>query len=859
MTETSGPAVWLDHRLFHRADPDGLLTALVGPLLRDSARHCRYQHFFREWQGGPNIRVSLLVGKGHAGHVAARLRDRCAEYLAGAPADSQDDGRGTSPETRRALPADLALREGAADDLPPQPDNSLLAVEHPDRSAVLGGPGAVALFDRFHQLSTRTALATLTGVRSGAGERPGGHRARAAVTLMLHFALRFPGPLWLGGMSYRSHVEGAVMESPRPDELRRRLARFGDRWTPALQPLAEQLLSTGAGAAEHGEELPGMADFLDGVEELVPDARALLAADGLRLPLAGRNGETAWDDAVLRRSPFHRNLQRDPRWAVAAAQDPVLRLHRVLINWGYLHMTRLGVVPAQRLALCHVVAELVTRYGETRAYLGPGARDLAAGAPGSIALRYARENRTGARIPQDVDWSRLPAERPDGEGRRLVPLPSAPAADPAGAGDEGVVRLASFLRRTAGASRLRWEAGARCGGERFLGPVHRTVSSAGQRYPAELHVLPGEPLSRMPAGRYEPVHHALAVPRDGSPAPMGTGRGGLVVAVTPWRTRFKYGEFAYRLHALDAGVMIGQALAVAEADGGRLRVRYWFPDAELDRRIGADGSRTRSYAVLATAPETAPESVSEAAPEAGINEVPRNTADRLETAARGEAAPPRAPVPPLLPRLAAGVTSWAELAVEQRRPDAWTDRRTSMGFMGHGPLERAELARLLQRACGPYESDLPGGRPFPQTAFVAAIGAVGGLEPGVYLVADEGRRIGLLSSGDARAALQRTLDNGVFDIVRTPVVLTLLTDYEAALPYYGDRWYRIQGMEAGLAVQRCYLSAAAGSLACQAHCGYDPDRLLDVLGLADQHLEPVIQLLIGRSRPAGLHHEIPLF
>ncbi|WP_151484583.1 lantibiotic dehydratase C-terminal domain-containing protein [Streptomyces albicerus] len=838
MTDSTEPVVWLDHRLYHRADPDGLLTGLLAPLFRDSARHCRLQHFFREWQGGPNIRVALLVEKERADQVAGDLRARCLNHLAAAP-----DGQ----RAPAASSSDLALREAVTDQLPPQPDNSLLAVEHQDRSAVLGGPAAVELFDRFHHLSTRTALRTLADAPSTVG---GGYRARAAVTLMLRIASRFPGELRLGGMSYRSHAEGAVMESPRPDELQHRLQQFSSRWVPILRPLAEQLLSTGGDDA--GAEPPGLAAFLDGIEDLVPDARALLAAQELRLPLAGRHGETTWDDDVLRHSEFHRALQRDPRWMVAAAQDPVLRLHRVLVNWGYLHMTRLGVVPAQRLALCHLVADLVERYADARPYLGSSARDLAKGTAGSAALRYARDNRTGARIPQDVDWSRLPAERPDRDRRELVALPTGTgcAAD-GGPGEPGPTRLASVLRRTAGVSRLRWEAGIPCGGNRFLGPVHRVVSSAGQRYPVELHVLPGDLLPRIPAGRYEPLHHALSVPPTARRARVTEDPSALVVAVTPWRTRFKYGEFAYRLQCLDAGVMVGQALAVAEADCRELQVLYWFSDDALDRRLDLDSHRTRGYAVLTEAFDAfaAPDEHRDAG----------TVGDPLEDAARAETSRPGVVLPPLLPRLAAGIETWTDLPVPPRRPDGWTARRTSMGFAGPGPLNHAELARLLQRAHASYASDLPGGTPFSQTAFVAAIGAVEGVDAGVYLVTEEGRRLGLLTAGDVRPALQRALTSAVFDIVHSPLALTVLTDYEAALPHYGDRWLRVQGMEAGLAVQRCYLSAAADSLACQAHCGFDPDRLLHVLGLADQHLDPVIQILVGRSRAAGLHHEIAMF
>ncbi|CCH32672.1 lantibiotic dehydratase C-terminal domain-containing protein [Actinosynnema sp. NPDC047251] len=811
MTRLPESVTWLDHRVYRSTSHDAVIAEQLAPLLDDVAGQCALRQIFREWQGGPNIRVSLLVDGSTAADVASALRHRLGAAEPGTPA------------ARPAADLELALREGVDDDLPPQPDNSVLRIAHPDRAPVLGGADAVALFDRFHHLSTGAAIDSL---RAAGGERPAA-RMRLAVALMLLCATRFPGPLRLGGMSFRSHVEGAIMESATPDRLRAELSRLSERWLPRLTPLVELVLRS----ARTGEplHLPGLAAFTDGVEGLVPEARRLLALDRLRLPLTGRHGETSWDESVLARSPFHARLQRDPRWLAAAASDPVLRLHRVLVNWTYLHLTRLGVTPGQRLALGQVVADVVDRHADTEIRFTPGARDTA----GLPALRYARDNRTGVRIPEGVDWSELPAPRPVGELTALPDGRPTPAGglDPRSPDDWG-----TFLRCAAGASRLRPAAGA----ERFPASVHRVVSSAGQRYPADLHTVFGDTAS----ARYEPVHHALA--RPAGPEPAGVPRD-LVVTVTPWRTEFKYGEFAYRLQCMDAGVLVGQTLAVAEAAGWDLGVCYHFPDAEVDRVIGVDGTTTRSYAVLTAGPAAVP-----------VAARPAPVGHPVEDAARARPGAPRVSAPPLLGRLRAGVVEWVDLPPTDPGDDAWTARRSSLGFFGRGGLTAEELAGLLDRIRAPYRNDLPGGRCFDQTAHVVTIGDVAGVAPGVYLVVD-GRRLGLLRRGDVRHELRHAVTRSVIDVGCVPVALTVVTDYEAALPVHGDRWYRIQGMEAGIATQRGYLAAAARSLACQAHCGLDPDVLMTALGLADQHLEPMIQLLVGRPKDVGFAYELGVF
>ncbi|NDU71195.1 hypothetical protein GWI34_00945 [Actinomadura sp. DSM 109109] len=767
---------WLDYRTA-TADPAGLADLVhgIGPW-------CERWWFM---PAGPGVRLSLLISADGVDEVERRV-ERCFGAVTRVPRD--------------------------------------------DRAAVLGGPGGVALFDAFHHGSSRASLTTLTS---------DGDRSAVAVAAMVQGALRFPGPLRLGGMSFRSHVEGALMEAPAPARARARLERLGAAWEGGVESLV------GAVLADPGEDLalPGLREFCDVVDGMLPWARRLLVRGEVRLPLHGRDGRTAWAPELLARSAFHEALQTDARWQAAARSDPVVRLHRVLVNWVHLHLARLGLTRTQRLALCWLVADAVDRRPNVEMRLSPHAPDLARRVTGTAALRYARRNRTGAHIPERVDWARLPGERP-GEGRRLHPLPS---GEPFG----DLVRLVN------GISRVRWDAEARRDGNRFLGPVHRVVSSAGQRYPAELHVMGGPG----GAGRYEPNLHALAAPQDAPPS----AEEALVVGVTPWRTRFKYGEFAYRLQCMDAGTLIGQALAVRD-----FHVRYYFDDDAVDLAIGVLGQGTYGCAVLEPreplghpcrdgtglpvppAPGRTPFPVGNAPggdPDSGT---------AVERSARRTRRRPDPSIPPLNERLSAGVSEWVELPEYAPRADRPHLRRSCMGLFGPGRLQAEEAAYVLGRTAAPYSCDVPGGVAFAQTALVAAVGEVEGVRPGVYLVTGGGRRLGALRHGDVRGDLQRAVTRTVLDVERAPLTLTVLTDYEAALPVYGDRWYRVQGMEAGIAVQRCYLACAAAGLACQAHCGFDPDTVLRLLELADQHLDPMIQILVGRDRPTGLTYEMPV-
>jgi SagB-type dehydrogenase family enzyme len=123
----------------------------------------------------------------------------------------------------------------------------------------------------------------------------------------------------------------------------------------------------------------------------------------------------------------------------------------------------------------------------------------------------------------------------------------------------------------------------------------RAAGSAGGRFPLELYVS-----ARGVAGLadavywYDPVGHALV-----QVAPPAAGDAtALVVTGVPWRTGWRYAERGWRHIYWDAGTMLAQALALAESAG--LDPRLWtrFPDAEVTRLVGADGTHEFPVAVV---------------------------------------------------------------------------------------------------------------------------------------------------------------------------------------------------------------------------------------------------------------------
>ena len=155
-------------------------------------------------------------------------------------------------------------------------------------------------------------------------------------------------------------------------------------------------------------------------------------------------------------------------------------------------------------------------------------------------------------------------------GRSIVP----PAA-------VDVAGLARMLHLSAGVVRVR------AAKPPYTRPwLFRAAGSAGGRFPLEVYVS-ARGVDGLPDGLhwYDPIGHALVL--------VGAAAEGeftaLIVTGIPWRTGWKYAERGYRHIYWDAGSMLAQTLALAEAGGYSPRLWTRFPDDAVSSLVGADG------------------------------------------------------------------------------------------------------------------------------------------------------------------------------------------------------------------------------------------------------------------------------
>jgi SagB-type dehydrogenase family enzyme len=199
-----------------------------------------------------------------------------------------------------------------------------------------------------------------------------------------------------------------------------------------------------------------------------------------------------------------------------------------------------------------------------------------------------------------VDFQPLdPSNRPDPlkryVGLETTPLPrdlgesGTRAADvlsgrgaPGGPGTVDATTLARLLFFTAGITRTSASSAFE---ERTY---FRAAMSAGNLHPVELYVVcSGVDGVADGVHHFAPLEFGLTTLRDGQVAPGSHCT--FVFTGIPWRTAWKYGERGFRHLYWDAGTMLANLLAEADAHGLDARVAAGFVDDDIARLVGVDG------------------------------------------------------------------------------------------------------------------------------------------------------------------------------------------------------------------------------------------------------------------------------
>lgn len=159
-------------------------------------------------------------------------------------------------------------------------------------------------------------------------------------------------------------------------------------------------------------------------------------------------------------------------------------------------------------------------------------------------------------------------------------------------------------------------------------PVYfRAAMSAGNLHPVEVYLVVGEgSVGGIDEGVYHfsPLELALRTLRNGDLRRALGVRSPVAMVLTgiPWRTSWKYGERGWRHLYWDAGTMLANLLAVADAHGLEHRTLLGFDDSATGDLLGIDGVTEMPLAIVELGSHDEP-----AAPPGGLDPLTLNVGE----------------------------------------------------------------------------------------------------------------------------------------------------------------------------------------------------------------------------------------
>ncbi|WP_165977801.1 thiopeptide maturation pyridine synthase [Nonomuraea diastatica] len=355
---------WHSIHVYYHADKDALVLGGVRPLFATLSAHVAGAAYIPHWKRGPHLRLHLRCGTPVLdGVVWPAVHEIIGGFLAEHPSKAA-----LEPEQHLPMHRRLAELEHESEPLLPwHPDNSIRPEPYDRRIRVLGSEDAADLLADFYSDTTPLAFDMTEALREG------GRRLAVAFDVMIATAHALSGAgIEAGFISFRSHAEAFLAAWPEAEGLRTAWEEHYHRNSAQLAARVRAIIAT-----------------LDGEQKVVPFVDEWVAA----LSPFRRRGTSLIRDGRLSMVPppyrgfdpmaelaqvssFHKHLV-DPAWQEIRSAD-WFNVYRLMLNYAYLHLTRLGVTPVERFLLCHLAANAVEEcYGKSATELiadpGPNA------------------------------------------------------------------------------------------------------------------------------------------------------------------------------------------------------------------------------------------------------------------------------------------------------------------------------------------------------------------------------------------------------------------------------------------------------------------------------------------------------
>jgi SagB-type dehydrogenase family enzyme len=464
-----------------------------------------------------------------------------------------------------------------------------------------------------------------------------------------------------------------------------------------------------------------------------------------------------------------------------------------------------------------------------------------------------------------VDWSSAPTPFKQYGSAPRVKLPNLSAEMTA------LKSLSQFFSETAGLTRQRFKIpepnsepdnlSTSKSVRRITLDLLRSIPSGGALHPYELYMVVRQD-DEMPDGlyHYNALEHSLEslIGTDVS-AHLAQAIGiqdvatkSLILTCCFSRNAFKYQDFGYRVQGVDLGIVIGQGQLAALRQGWATQVYYQFDDEGLDQLLGLNLDLEATYAVI----ELGDRRVKVGTP----NAVPKPTQpdsrlpfsiDRWKHLKELHLAARQPFLKDKVDRCLKQIVSspQIQLPTVSSQPTSLEmigQRQSAMHAFAFQELSLEQAALLFQTANGYLNDTLKDSH----SALYGVVNAVSGLSRGVYRYEPKTHSLELIRDGDLRSALHNTFGGPSHNAFEISIGFFVVGNFVAGLESGGDRWYRLQNMDAGVIVARLYRAASSLGLACHANLNYKLHIANQVLGLRTPWTS-LIQVLVGGVAPNG--------
>lgn len=329
---------------------DQLVVSGVQPVFAALAGEVSGAYFTRHWRRGPHLRLNLRCEPGRFRSAVYPMAEReLRGYLARHPSRAHPDPSALLPLHQQL--ATLEREHGPL--LPWHPDNSVRVAPYDPRLEVLGSEVAADLLAEFLTDSTPLAFAMTEHLVAG------GQRLRLVFDLLIALGHTAGGGITASYQSYRSHAEAFLAAAPgvrdRADADRRR-QQWQQHYARHATALVARVQRVVAAVTGQGPAVPFVAEWVELARRYRDRGQQLLTSGELLMAPA----QAADHQSPLWRSEFHRELAGDADFQQRIRHSVDFAVWRLVLNYTYLQLTRLGVSPYERFLSCHLVADAVT-------------------------------------------------------------------------------------------------------------------------------------------------------------------------------------------------------------------------------------------------------------------------------------------------------------------------------------------------------------------------------------------------------------------------------------------------------------------------------------------------------------------